>query len=241
MIGPTDSSRSCRSIARSAALVETGVDIAALDALAAAVRGAARDAALRWLAAGRTTRNLASDIERGTARISTLVGAVKRFTYMDRALTPEAVDVADGINDTVSLLQAKTRSKSITVAVSIGSDLAPARAIGSDLNQILMHIIDNAIDASPEAGRLEVAADRIHDRIVIRVVDNGPGIPRQFAPASSTRSSPTKPVGQSVGLGLDIVRQLVRRNDGDIEVDSVPGRTEFRVALRMHAADTAAT
>ena len=224
-----------------AALVEAGVDMAALDGLAAAVRGTALDAALRWLATGCTTRNLASDIERGTARISTLVGAVKRFTYMDRALTPEAVDVAEGINDTISLLQAKIRSKSITVAVSIGSDLPPARAIGGDLNQILMHIIDNAIDASPEAGRLEVAADRIHDHIVIRVVDNGPGIPEAVRARVFDPFVTTKPVGQGVGLGLDIARQLVRRNDGDIEVDSVPGRTEFRVALRVHAADTAAT
>ena len=49
----------------------------------------------------------------------------------------------------------------------------------------------------------------------------------------------SKPVGQGTGLGLDIARQLVRRNDGDIEVDSRPGRTEFRVVLRPFAADPA--
>ena len=75
-------------------------------------------------------------------------------------------------------------------------------------------------------------------RVVVRVVDNGPaGIPpdvlsRMFEPFFTT-----KPVGKGTGLGLDIVRRLLGRNDAQIEVDSVPGRTEFRVSLTIAEGD----
>ena len=103
--------------------------------------------------------------------------------------------------------------------------------MGGDLNQIWTNLIDNALDAVPESGRVTVSADRQMNRIVVRVVDNGSGI----APAIRERIFDpfitSKPVGQGTGLGLDIARQLVRRNNGDIEVDSEPGHTEFRVTL----------
>ena len=65
----------------------------------------------------------------------------------------------------------------------------------------------------------------------MRVVDNGPGIPAQIRERIFDPFFTTKAVGEGTGLGLDIVRRLVRHNDGEIAVESQPGRTEFRVAL----------
>ena len=65
----------------------------------------------------------------------------------------------------------------------------------------------------------------------MRIVDDGPGIPPQILSRIFDPFFTTKPMGQGTGLGLDIVRRLVLHNDGNIEVDSKPGRTEFRVAL----------
>ena len=197
--------------------------------------GSPRDVGKRAVIA--TTRALASDVERATARISTLVGAVKRFAHMDRALMPEAVVVAESVSDTVVLLQEKIRKKSISVDIRIGSDLPPARAIGGDLNQVLMNVIDNALDASPEAGRVTIYADHVHGRVVVGIIDNGPGIAPEIRSRIFDPFFTGKPVGQGTGLGLDITRQLVRRNDGEIEVDSTSGRTEFRVVLRVYAPD----
>ena len=220
-----------------AALADTAISVEALDELADALNSAKLDAAIRWLASGCTTRALASDIERAAARISKLVDTIKRFTYMDRALVPEPVDIASGVNDSVSLLQHKARNKSIAVDVQFAPDLPPARAVGGDLNQVWINLLDNALDAAPESGRVAVFAERRLDRVLVGIVDNGPGI----APAIRDRIFDpfftSKPVGQGTGLGLDIARQLVRRNNGDIEVDSKPGRTEFRVILPAYAAD----
>jgi signal transduction histidine kinase len=63
------------------------------------------------------------------------------------------------------------------------------------------------------------------------VVDNGVGIPGSVRDRIFEPFVTTKPVGQGTGLGLDIVRRLVGHNEADIEVESVPGRTEFRVSL----------
>jgi signal transduction histidine kinase len=67
--------------------------------------------------------------------------------------------------------------------------------------------------------------------VVVRVVDNGTGIPEHIRGQIFEPFFTTKPVGKGTGLGLDIVRRLVNHNEADIEVDSVPGRTEFRVSL----------
>ena len=65
----------------------------------------------------------------------------------------------------------------------------------------------------------------------MRIADNGPGIPPEIRDRIFDPFFTTKPAGQGTGLGLDIVRRLVQHNDGQIEVDSRPGRTEFRVTL----------
>ena len=72
---------------------------------------------------------------------------------------------------------------------------------------------------------------RCASALVVRVVDDGPGIPPDRAKRIFDPFYTTKPVGEGTGLGLDISRRLVRRHDGQIEFDSRPGRTEFRVTL----------
>jgi len=104
-------------------------------------------------------------------------------------------------------------------------------AIGGDLNQVWMNLIDNALDAVGEGGKVSVSAARRLDSVIVGVVDNGGGIPVDVRDRIFDPFVPTKRVGQGTGLGLDIARQLVRRNNGDIDFESRPGRTEFRVVL----------
>jgi Signal transduction histidine kinase len=66
---------------------------------------------------------------------------------------------------------------------------------------------------------------------VVRVTDDGPGIPPAIRDRIFDPFFTTKPVGEGSGLGLDIVRRLVQHHNGQIEVESNPGRTEFRVTL----------
>ena len=78
---------------------------------------------------------------------------------------------------------------------------------------------------------MTVTARAAGPRVVVRVTDDGPGIPADVKSRIFDPFFTTKGVGKGTGLGLDIVRRLLDRNDGSIDVESEPGRTEFRVAL----------
>lgn len=212
-------------------LAETGVTTESLDALAAGVDGEVLNVTLKWLAAGCSVRTLAADIGTAATRIHDLVSAVKGFTYMDHAPTPEPVDVRIGIADTLTMLAAKARAKSIEVKVNFGDDLPPAHAVGAELNQVWMNLLDNALDAATTGGRVEVSGTRELDALVVRIVDDGPGIPPDIAGRIFDPFFTTKAVGKGSGLGLDIVRRLLQRLDGEVSVQSVPGHTEFQVRL----------
>jgi signal transduction histidine kinase len=217
--------------AHAATLADTEVTFEALDQLAAAVSGSALNAVLRWAASGCAVRRLASGIQGAAMRISGLVMAVKGFTHMDQAMVAQSVDLGSSLNNTVTVLNSKAREKSVEVSVELQNDLPLVRGFAGELNQIWGNLIDNALDSVSAAGRVEVHACREHQRVVVRILDDGPGIPSQDLARIFDPFFTTKPIGQGTGLGLDIVRRLVRHNDGAIDVESKPGRTEFRVSL----------
>jgi signal transduction histidine kinase len=216
---------------RAETLADASVTVAALDHLASDLSGEALAAATGWLAARCQTQSLAVDIQRAATRIHELVAAVKRFTHMDKVAGPEPVDVESGLRDTIRMVASKAKAKGASISLEVEPGLPPAHANGGELNQVWLNLIDNALDAVGDGGRIEVAARRELDRVVVRVVDDGPGIPREVLSQIFDPFFTTKPPGQGTGLGLDIARRLVRRYDGEINIESAPGRTEFAVEL----------
>ncbi len=224
-------------IATAETLSETAATFEALDLLAKEVDGPPLNAVLRWAAAGCSVRALASEIQDAAMRISGLVTAIKGFTHMDQATVAEPVDLVQGLGNTVAVLKSKARAKSVAVVVDVEPGLPRVLGFVGELNQIWANLIDNALDAVPESGRIEVLASRERQRVVVRIVDNGTGIPAAIRERIFDPFFTTKPMGQGTGLGLDIVRRLVRHNDGEISVESQPGRTEFRVVLPLATTD----
>jgi len=212
-------------------LAETAVTIDTLNDLAKELSGETLDAALHWIAAGCATHSLAIDIERAATRIHELVAAVKRFTYMDRLPGTESVDVETGLRDTIRVVASKAKSKGAAIGLDIEPVLPRVLANGGELNQVWLNLIDNALDAIAESGHIDISARREFDRIVVRVIDDGHGIPQDIMPRIFDPFFTTKPPGQGTGLGLDVTRRLLRRCQGDISFDSRPGRTEVRVTL----------
>jgi len=212
-------------------LAESAVTLEGLDRLAGGLDQAALGAALRWVAAGCSTRRLAAELEEAAVRIFDLVTSVKGFTQMDLASVPEPVDVGLGLQQTLAVIQAKARGKSISVELTVEPNLPRVRAVSGELNQVWLNLIDNALDAAPKSGRVEIRAERCHDSVMVRVIDNGGGIPADVRHRIFDPFFTTKPVGEGTGLGLDIPSRLVRRYDGNMDVESVPGRTEFQVSF----------
>jgi signal transduction histidine kinase len=216
-------------------LADTQASFEALNELARVVQGDALEAVLRWAASGCAVRTLAAEIQDAAMHISGLVSAIKGFTHMDQAIVAEPVEIAVGLGNTVAVLRSKAGKKSAAVSIDVEPDLPQVCGFAGELNQIWGNLIDNALDAVPEKGLVQVTAKHERGRVVVRVIDNGPGIPPTVRERIFDPFFTTKPMGQGTGLGLDIVRRLIRHNDGTIEVDSQPGQTEFRVGLPIAA------
>jgi signal transduction histidine kinase len=212
-------------------LTDTNITVEALDQLVASIDPGALDAAIRSIAAAAAVHRLVADIDTSITRVHDLVAAVKRFTFMDRAQAAEATDIRRGIADTLAVLGTKIHDKAVVTELRVADDLPRVLAFGGELNQVWLNLLDNALDAVAPAGHVVISATHELARVVVRVIDDGGGIPpdiqgRIFDPFFTTKS-----VGQGTGLGLDIVRRLVQRHDGEIDVTSEPGLTEFRVSL----------
>jgi signal transduction histidine kinase len=214
-------------------LADTEVTLESLDLLVAVMDRPATNAVLHLAAAGYAVRSLTSNIQDCAMRISGLVTAVKGFTHMDQANVAEAVDLGASLRNTVEVLQSKAREKSVAVTLELEPELPKVRGFAAELNQVWGNLIDNALDALANGGRLEVLASRENQNVVVLVRDDGPGIPAEIRDRIFDPFFTTKPLGQATGLGLDIARRLVRHNDGAIDFESHPGRTEFRVRIPL--------
>jgi PAS domain S-box-containing protein len=214
-------------------LVRAAVTEESLERFAALVPSVALPTAVRWTAESVAVRDQADVIARSTHRISELVGAVKAYSFMDRAAEQE-VDVHDGLENTLTILA--HRLKNVAIRRELDRGLPPVRALGSGLNQVWTNIIDNAIDAMGGSGTLTINTRRDGDRAVVEIADSGCGIPpdqlsRIFEPFFTTKDQ-----GQGTGLGLDIAWRIVtEEHGGTIEAESTAGNTVFRVSLPLAA------
>ena len=214
------------------ALAESAITLEALGELAKVLDGAALQRTVDWLVAGCSTNQLASEIEIAASRIYKLVAAVKGFTYMDQATMPKPVDIGRGLADTLAVLNGKARGRSVAVRLDVPSDLPHVQGFGGELNQVWANLVDNALDAANSD--VQVTAQAHGHTVVVRVVDDGLGIPHATLERIFDPFFTTKPVGQGTGLGLDIARRIIRKHRGDIGVESRPGHTEFCVTLPIN-------
>jgi signal transduction histidine kinase len=117
----------------------------------------------------------------------------------------------------------------------VEAGLPSIQGFGGELNQVWANLVDNALDAAKS--HVAVAASREGPSVVVRVVDDGPGLPAGIRERIFDPFFTTKPVGQGTGLGLDIARRLVLRHHGEIGVDCRNGLTQFSVTLPIERAD----
>jgi signal transduction histidine kinase len=222
-----------------ASLAESAVELSSLGKLADLLSPEILNDVIRALAAGCATRKLTHEIENAATRIDGLVAAIKGFSYMDQATVPQAVDVARGLSNTLAVMRSKAKKKSIRMELDIAPDLPMIQGYGGELNQVWGNLIENALDAAPENGHVEIRARAEGPFLCVTVIDDGPGIPENIRNRIFEPFFTTKPVGSGTGLGLDISRRLVGRHDGAIDFRSRPGRTEFSVSLPLKPTATA--
>jgi signal transduction histidine kinase len=186
--------------------------------------------AIRWLGMGSMIVTQLYEIQNTTERISQIVRAMKSYTYLDQAPLLE-VDVHEGLENTLVIMQHKLK-QGVTIKREYAPDLPRIEAYASELNQVWTNIIDNAVDAMQGKGVITLRTYEDKDQVVVEIIDNGPGIPKDIQSRILEPFFTTKPPGQGTGLGLHVTHDIVaNRHRGLLLIESEPGETKFKVIL----------
>lgn len=212
------------------ALVNFGWDIGSLEKLKNNLSPALFTLSMQWLGTGCLMMGLLSEVLQTTERISQIVRAVKSYAYLDQAPLLE-VDVHEGLENTLVIMQHKLK-KGVAIKREYAPDLPRIPAYASELNQVWTNIIDNAVDAMNGKGEIKIKTYEEDQRVIVEIIDNGPGIRKEIQPRIFEPFFTTKAPGQGTGLGLHISHDIIaNRHHGQLLVESKPGETTFRILL----------
>jgi two-component system NtrC family sensor kinase len=184
----------------------------------------------------------------GLRRIKQIVDDLRHFARLDDADLHDA-DLNAGIESTINIVQGKAKSRRVRIDKQLG-ELPQVACYPAKVNQVIMNLLTNAIDASPEGGVVTVrtslvagsgggeqpAADKPSNEPAARieVIDEGPGIPPAIRPRIFDPFFTTKPPGHGTGLGLSISYGIVQDHGGTIDTESTPGKgATFVVTLPL--------
>ena len=173
----------------------------------------------------------------GRRELESIIGQIDRISKIINSLldtvrpqAPEVRPVAVGaIVDQLSvLLPHAARQRGVALTTSIADGLSPVLADSGQLQQVLINLIVNGLEATPRGGRVTMtAAAQDHGGrpgVAVSVVDTGTGIPADVVPRVFEPFFTTKPRGEGTGLGLSICRDIVKAHGGDIRVASEEGK-----------------
>ena len=185
-----------------------------------------------------------NSMKQGTQRIREIVLSLRNFSRLDEAEF-KPVDIHEGIDSTLMILQNRLKAKPNFPEIEIVKNYAslpPVDCFPSQLNQVLMNILANAIDALESQLTLSTPQIQIHtklienNRVAIHLSDNGSGIPPQIQSKLFDPFFTTKEVGKGTGLGLSISYQIVvNKHGGNLSCKSIPGEgTEFIIEIPVN-------
>jgi two-component system cell cycle sensor histidine kinase/response regulator CckA len=181
-------------------------------------------------------------LEQVSEAVERAAGLVTRLMQFSRthALHKRQLQVNDIVREVVRLVSPLLR-KDISLNLDLGRDLAPIDADPPQLEQVLINLIINALDAMPHGGELKISTSAIRHLdgrsepdgdseedwqkfISIAVADSGVGIPEELQYAIFEPFFTTKPEGKGTGLGLSSSYGIIRQHNASIEVESKPGQ-----------------
>jgi two-component system NtrC family sensor kinase len=174
----------------------------------------------------------AVSIQQEVDRAAKIVFALKVYTYQNSAEERSRVDITEGIEVALTLYQSRLKQ-----GVEVIRRYDPARpellCNPDELTQVWVNLIDNAIHAMGQQGTLEIAVTTEGDRLMVTISDSGTGISAEHQACIFDPFFTTKARGEGSGLGLDIVRQIVQKHGGKIQVKSQPGHTTFTISFPL--------
>jgi two-component system, NtrC family, C4-dicarboxylate transport sensor histidine kinase DctB len=176
-------------------------------------------------------------------RMARITGHLKTFARKSEPGHPEPVRVDRAIDGTLFLLESQIKAAGVRVEKKVETDLwVLGHAV--QLEQVILNLVRNSLDAmaDQENGRIVITAQASGDNVLIKVADNGPGIPAREINQIFDPFFTTKPLGKGLGLGLSISYGIVQDFGGQIHAGNLPGGgAELTVELPRHRRDNATT
>lgn len=174
------------------------------------------------------------NIKLAVDRAAKIVFALKSFARQDTFGQLVQASVTDGIATVLTLYQGQLK-RGIEVTQSYAW-VSPIFCYPDELSQVWSNLISNAIQAMDYKGKLVIVVFEQDEQIVVQITDSGKGIPVEIQDRIFEPFFTTKPTGEGSGLGLNIVRKIIDKHQGAIQVDSQPGHTVFEVRLPLKLA-----
>jgi signal transduction histidine kinase len=169
----------------------------------------------------------------GTDRAAKVVFALKAYARYDVTGKKVKANITDGM-ETVLTLYHNQLKQGVEVIRNYQSNLPLIPCYPDELNQVWTNLIHNGIQAMNNQGVLTIDVGLKEEYLTVSITDTGGGIPPEVLPKIFNPFFTTKPPGEGSGLGLDIVKKIIDKHQGKIEVDSMPGRTKFTVCLPIN-------
>jgi len=172
----------------------------------------------------------------GVDRVEDLVVKLRTFSRLDEAEV-KTIEIEESIESVLTLLQHKLSDR-LTIVRRYG-DIKRVSCYPGPLNQVIMNVVANAIDAIEGDGTITIwtrtiATDQAGDMLAISIRDTGSGIPLAIRDRVFEPFFTTKPVGAGTGLGLSISYGIVQRHGGQLEIQSEEGRgTEVVIKIPL--------
>ncbi len=170
------------------------------------------------------------ETKEGAERIRNIVASLKKFARVEQE--KRLVDLEEVLEGTLVMVNGLLRGKGKVLRQY--EPLPPVCCVPSEIGQVFLNILLNAVDAIGEDGTITVATFREGEYACVRITDTGPGIDPAMQSRIFDPFFTTKAAGEGTGLGLSITQGIVRRHGGDIQLTSTPGQgTSFTVRLPL--------
>lgn len=176
--------------------------------------------------------NLLKGIEDGAKRTSEIVKGLRNFSRLDQNVFLKA-QLNDSLESTLTLLHSAYKNR-IEIVKEYGT-LPEVECFPGQINQVLMNILSNAIQAIPETGTIFIKTQLVDETARISIKDSGSGMTEEVKRKIFDPFFTTKDVGKGTGLGLSISFGIIQKHNGEIEVISEPGKgTEFVIKIPVN-------
>ena len=134
------------------------------------------------------------------------------------------VNLVTVLNETIQLIANQAKVQKIQIKLALQKTIILVSGVSGLLQQVFMNIFLNAINAMPNGGVLSITVNMIEDRVIVRIADNGVGIPAGELDKIFDPFHTSSPVGQGTGLGLSICYSIIRQHLGSIQAESRLGQ-----------------